>query len=115
MTQWEHAILRWSFAGLLHDDWPKAAEFRTEYERASREQSGVIGPLEDPVVDELRSEYWQWREGIERDALNAYGAAGYELVSYQKDHKDQMHALFKRERSENPLAVATTQLPPPIH
>jgi hypothetical protein len=101
MAEWEYLVFRWSFAGPLRDDWPKRDEYLSEYDRAAKIRpagGGIARQLDDPEVDRLQSEYWDWRYETEWGYLNEFGAAEFELVNYQRDDKAMMHAAFKRQK-----------------
>lgn len=103
MTDWEYVIYRWSFGGPREDPWPMRDEFLREYERASNGPrpagGGIRKPFADPEVARLRDEYSDWRDDYERAELNSLGAAGWEMVSYQKEPLGTMHAAFKRPKT----------------
>lgn len=133
---WEYTTARWWFLGPEVDEWPEGERYsalldeqvRVEDEERERARGSAnwlagIAATSDVVWrhylkgkegDELRARYREWRDTAERDALNEYGAAGFELVSVIRQEvteldrgrftvllaepEIQVYCYFKRQR-----------------
>lgn len=100
MLEWEYVTRSYQFYGAAYDDWPgreRYAELLAEAERdraqrrtqndylltGIRNAGSELAP-EGHEADRLADEYLDWRESIEPEYLNEFGAAGFELVSVSR-------------------------------
>lgn len=88
MQQWEHVTRLLGFSGPTSDPWPERDYYNALLADAPP-RSVLVGPEDDDVIEtdeglDLTGDYFVWRQDVESEYLNDFGAAGFQLVAVDR-------------------------------